>query len=297
MRLFRNLILIVFLCLFSVSNVYAQDALTNQTDDNNRKQGHWIFTNKTRSLPGYKNDQVVEDGYYENNRKVGIWTFYFNNGKVKHKLTYHNNQPNGPAVFYYKNGNIREQGTWKNNRWIGAYTMYHPDGKLKNEFRYNNQGVKDGAQKYYHENGNLMISGTWTNGEEGNDLHEYDKNGKPNTERYKAGPPIVKKTVAKKVEKIKEPIIKTDTTVTAAIDSTIRKKKKKVVPSAPFDGNGYHEFKDRYGRNIRVGDFTNGYLNNGKMFEYDKKGNVKTTKIIEDGKVVKVIQAKSIQKK
>lgn len=266
---------------------FAQNDSTNQTDDNNRKQGHWIFTNKTRSLPGYKTDQIVEDGYYENNRKVGVWTFYFNNGKIKHKLTYLNNQPNGPAVFYYKSGKIREKGNWKNNRWVGSYTMYHPDGHLKNEFTYNNQGVKDGPQKYYHDNGNLMISGTWKNGEEGNDIHEYDKNGKPNTERYKAGPSLIKKTKPKAIVK-ENPAPKQDTVIVS---------KKKKVKVTPFDGNGYHEFKDRYGRNIRVGTFTNGYLNSGKMFEYDKNGKVKKTKIIEDGKVIKVIESSPNKKK
>lgn len=273
----------------------AQNDSINKTDDNNRKQGHWIFTNKTRNLPGYKANQKVEDGYYENNRKVGVWTFYFNNGKIKHKLTYLNNQPNGPAVFYYKNGNIREKGTWKNNRWIGAYTMYHPDGNLKNEFRYNNQGVKDGPQKYYHDNGKLMISGTWSNGEEGNDLHEYDKKGKPNTERYKAGPPIVQKTVKKEKKEIV--VVKKEEEIEEPQKDSVIVVKKKSVKATPFDGNGYHEFKDRYGRNIRVGDFTNGYLDNGKTFEYDKKGNLKSTKIIENGKVVKVIQATDIKKK
>tara|TARA_B110000211_G_C14053261_1_gene542171 strand:- start:1029 stop:1907 length:879 start_codon:yes stop_codon:yes gene_type:complete len=268
----------------------------NKTDDNDRKQGHWVFTNKTRSLPGYKDAQIVEEGNFENSRKVGVWTFYFNNGKIKHTLTYFNNKPNGPATFYYKNGNLREKGVWKNNRWVGNYEMYYSNGNLKNEFKYSNQGVKNGPQKFYHKNGNLKISGTWNNGDEGTDIHEYTEDGKPNTKRYKAGPAPVNK--ARKATDIKETIIVIKEEV--IVDTIPEKKKiitKKKINKArtAFDGNGYQEFKDRKGRNIRVGEFKNGYLIDGKTFEYDKKGKIVITKIIEKGKIVKIIDNSSVK--
>jgi len=274
----RKIFLIVSLLVISFS-IFSQ----NKTDENNKKKGHWVFTNQTKNLPGYKPNQVVEEGDYENNRKVGIWTFYFNNGKVKHTLTYSNNKPNGSALFYYKNGNLREKGTWKNNRWVGPYQMYYSNGNIKNEFKYNNQGIKDGPQKYYHENGNLMISGTWNNGNEGDDLHEYSKNGIPNTERYKAGPTLTPAP---------DEVIQEDTVTNNDI---VVKKKKTNNDISPFDGNGYQEFKDRKGRDIRVGEFKNGYLVKGKTFDYDKKGKISITKIIEDGKVIKIIDHSTLK--
>ena len=262
----------------------------NKTDDNNRKQGHWVFTNKTKGLPGYKDEQIVEEGDFENNRKVGIWTFYFNNGKIKHTLTYFNNKPNGSATFYYKNGNIREKGNWKNNRWVGNYEMYYSNGNLKNEFKYNIQGVKNGPQKFYHKNGNLKISGTWNDGDEGADIHEYDQNGKPNTKRYKAGPPIIKKAAKPKIKEVVKKQAPVDS-IPETEKNVIKKKSNKARTA--FDGNGYQEFKDRYGRNIRVGEFKNGYLVDGKTFEYDKNGKVSVTKIIEKGKTIKIIDNSS----
>jgi antitoxin component YwqK of YwqJK toxin-antitoxin module len=258
----------------------------NITDENDRKQGHWVITNKSKGLPGYKNEQIIEEGDFENSKKTGVWTFYFNNRKIKHTLTYISNKPNGPATFYYKNGNLREKGIWKNNRWVGNYEMYYSNGNLKNEFMYNNQGVKNGPQKFYHKNGNLKVSGTWNNGDEGTDIHEYDTDGKANTKRYKAGPPIVNKI---KKAPIKEKAIKKVTVVDTIVQKKIIVKKKVNKVKTPFDGNGYHKFKDREGRNIRVGEFKKGYLVNGKTFEYNKKGEITITNIIEKGKIVKII--------
>lgn len=271
-----------------VVTVFSFSAISqNTTDENNRKQGHWVFKNKTKKLPGYKPDQIVEEGNYENNRKVGVWTFYFNNGKIKHTLTYINNKPNGPAVFYYKNGNLREKGTWKNNRWIGPYEMYYANGNLKNQFKYNNQGIKHGPQKFFHENGNIKVSGTWNNGDEGTDIHEYEKNGSPNTKRYKAGPPL-------KINKPK-PIVKKEIPLDTIVKQEVIVKQKSKPKKTPFDGNGYQEFKDRKGRNIRVGEFKNGYLVDGKTFEYNSKGKISITKIIENGKVTKIIDHSTLK--
>ena len=248
----------------------------NKTDDNNRKQGHWIFTNKTRGLPGYKKDQIVEEGYFEDSRKTGTWTFYFNNGKIKHTITYVSNKQSGPAKFYYKNGNLREKGVWKNNRWVGDYKKYYSNGNLKNEFKYNNQGLKNGLQKFYHKNGKLKAFGTWENGNEGLDIHEYRENGEANTDRFKAGPTDPNE-VNDSTFKSKKTIVK-------------KKSNKNIIT---FDGNGYHEFKDREGRSIRAGEFINGYLFEGKTYEYDEKGKITITKVIKKGKVTRIIDNSS----
>lgn len=262
---------------------HAQTAETNKTDDQNRKQGYWVFTNKQKRLPGYTDDQKIEEGNFLNNKKDGKWTFYFNNGKVKHTLNYVNGTADGQAVFYYKNGNIREQGLWKNNRWVGEYKMYYRNGNPKNFFNYNNQGLKNGKQVYFHENGKPSLIGTWDSGNETGDLAEYKLDGTPNTERYKAGPAIIKTPAVEKsatAEEAKE---------TEIDSSKIRlAKKEKDVPATPFDGNGFHEFKDRNGNKTKVGEFDNGLLVEGKIYKYDNKGKLLLTKIVRNGSVVKV---------
>ena len=60
---------------------FSQNDTINYTDDQNKKQGYWIFTNKQKKLPGYQPNQKVEEGYYINNKKDGKWVFYYRNGK------------------------------------------------------------------------------------------------------------------------------------------------------------------------------------------------------------------------
>mgnify|MGYP001031715687 FL=1 len=262
-----------------------QNEIINQTDDQSKKQGYWIFTNKEKHLPGYQPDQKVEEEKYIDNKKEGKWIFYFNNKKPKHILVYKNNIPNGKAIFYYKNGNIREKGVWKNNRWIGEYLMYYRNGNLKNQFTYSNQGIKDGPQKYFYENGNLMISGTWSNGYETEDIHEYNEDGTPNTKRFDPGPSIIKEDSLESIEN-------------NAIDSIVVKANKKLTPPKiipTFDGNGFHEFKDRYGNNSKVGEFENGLLVNGKIFKYNQKGKLIQTKHVKNGKIVLVENNKEVE--
>ena len=259
---------------------FSQNDTINYTDDQNKKQGYWIFTNKQKKLPGYQPNQKVEEGYYVNNKKDGKWVFYYRNGKKKHILFYQDGIPDGKATFFYKNGTVRETGTWRNNRWVGEYKQYYENGNPKNHFSYDNRGVKNGKQIYFHENGNPSLIGTWDNGNETDDLAEYKEDGTANTERYKAGPEldIIKESDSLKLDSL-------------TIDSLkIKKFKKPTEPIIPFDGNGYHEFKDKDGNTTKVGEFEDGLLVNGKIFKYDEKGKLILTKIVKDRNIIKVIR-------
>ena len=269
--------------------ILSQNDTINQVDDQNRKQGHWVFTNQQKHLPGYTADQKVEEGKFVNSRKSGKWTFYFNNGKPKHVLNYVNGSADGEAIFYYKNGNIRETGTWRNNRWVGEYKMYYRNGNPKNHFNYNIQGLKNGKQIYYHENGKPSLVGTWNNGNETEDIAEYKEDGSVNTDRYKAGPAIPD-VPTEKVVKVEKPKVTEDTLVASIDSSKIRKPEKPKGPVAPFNGNGFHEFKDRNGNKTKVGEFEDGLLIDGKIYKYDAKGKLLLTKIVKSGNVVKVIR-------
>ncbi len=264
---------------------FGQDEPINQSDEQNRKQGYWILTNQEKNLPGYDPSQKVEEGNFVDNKKEGKWIFYFNNGKPKHILFYENGAADGDAVFYYKNGNIREIGTWRNNRWVGEYKTYYRNGNLKNHFNFNLQGLKEGQQIYFHENGKPNIVGTWEGGNETNDLAEYNEDGTPNTDRYKEGPPIDSLFDGMFADTLSK------------IDSSKIVKQKKPVHVVPFDGNGYHEFKDRNGNKTKVGEFENGILKDGKIYKYNQAGKLIQTKYIRDGNIVKVVAEKPDSKK
>ena len=102
----------------------------NYVDASNFKQGHWKVSNKIKKLPGYKDDQMVEEGRYVNSKKEGVWKQYYPTSVVKNEIMYKNNVPNGFSRFYYASGKISEEGTWVNNKWEGNYKYYYENGQL-----------------------------------------------------------------------------------------------------------------------------------------------------------------------
>ncbi|MAS51856.1 MAG: hypothetical protein CMD20_01500 [Flavobacteriales bacterium] len=288
--------------LFSCGDVSAIDTL-NHVDANNMKQGHWVYTNKIKKLPNYKENQVIEEGDYADDKKTGKWTYYYNNNKVKQILTYSNNHPDGYAIFYYKNGNKKEEGTWKNNKWIGTYTYYYENGKVRNDWSYNESGQRTGVQKYYYDNGQLMVEGEWLNGKESGTVTEYYLDGSVKSERlfqngnldvaqikkYKPQEKEGKVTVKKVLESPKQELRKEKVVV---LKKPVQKK-----DIAPWSGTGERQFFNKGGQVIREGYFENGYLMNGKMHTYTIGGEKKQTIIYEDGKIIKEIEHKNKEQK
>jgi len=123
----------------------------NFIDSNDKKQGQWIITGKDKKGTCYKPDQKIEEGKYNDNRKIGIWTEYFCNGNIKNILTFNNGRPEGPAKTYYESGKINEEGIWRANRWVGKYKIYTEDGKVQ-EYTFDDKGKREGVTIYPFEN-------------------------------------------------------------------------------------------------------------------------------------------------
>jgi antitoxin component YwqK of YwqJK toxin-antitoxin module len=285
----RKVTLFVFIVLLSHFSLFAQNSKSgdsiNRVDDNNMKQGHWIITNEEKKYPNFRPNQIVEEGKFTDSKRDGKWIFYYPNDKVKEILTYNNNRPNGYAVFYYANGNIKEEGLWKNNRWVGEYKYYYENGNLKNHWKYNEQGNRTGEQKYFYENGNLMIEGKWENGKEDGVITEFHEDGSVKSERVfeNGGINLAKTTNYKPKEKLSEKSVVESKPKIIVNPNTVEDNKQ-----APFDGNGYYELKNKNGQVIRKGNFENGYLINGQVFQYTPDGTLFKTTHYKEGRIIKV---------
>ena len=178
-------ILLFFLCVNSYAQTFEiKDGDTiNLTDSNGKKQGFWTITNKIAKKPGYRYDQVVEEGYYKDDKKNGKWKEYYENGNPKMQCNYVAGEPNGYTKLYYESGFLREEGVWRNYRWVGMYKMYYESGQLQYFFHFNKEGVRIQGQIYFYENGTVMIEGQWENGQENGKLTEYYDNGDIKTEK------------------------------------------------------------------------------------------------------------------
>lgn len=122
-----KIILILFFFSFDIT---AQTDTLNFIDANNKKQGYWIILGKNKPGTCFLAEQKIEEGKYLNNRKSGVWTEYYCNGKMKNELTFIDGRPNGPAKMYYENGQLKEEGVWEINKWVGEHKKYTEDGKI-----------------------------------------------------------------------------------------------------------------------------------------------------------------------
>ncbi len=138
-------IALIFLCL-TASFMLAQKPIVtsydmylgdtvNVIENNSVKQGRWVYLGKDKKgkkYKFYKNNQIVEDGYYENNKKVGLWKTYNSAGKIESEMRFVNNEPNGAVKFFSDDGKLAAEGFLKGKDFVGDYFLYDDQGnKLK----------------------------------------------------------------------------------------------------------------------------------------------------------------------
>ncbi|MBN8696600.1 MAG: toxin-antitoxin system YwqK family antitoxin [Bacteroidetes bacterium] len=257
----------------------------NFTDAAGKRQGKWRILNSMLHKPGYKDDQVVEEGKYIDSKKTGAWKEYYPNANVKSVITYENNRPNGYAKMYHDNGKIKEEGLWKNNRWVGDYKLYYENGQVQQEFKFNASGKREGAQKYYYENGQVMIEGNWAEGKEAGVVKEYYENGDIRSEKSFNGGNIdvaktktyePKKPIAKKEEM---PAVKEAPPVVAA-------KTEKDNLGKVFNGEGYWKLYNVNKQVSKDGTFSKNRLIDGKVYHYNNDGILTRIAVYKGGKYV-----------
>jgi antitoxin component YwqK of YwqJK toxin-antitoxin module len=261
----------------------------NLTDVAGKKQGKWIVTNKMVHKPCYTDDQKVEEGVFENSKKIAIWTEYYCNNNLKSKITYENNRPNGYAIMYHENGKPKEEGLWKNNRWVGDYKLYYENGQVQQAFKFNTTGKRAGDQKYYYENGQTMIEGSWAEGKEAGILKEYYENGDLKSEKnfadgfldvasvktYEPKKPIIK-------EVVKEVIVDPIKVAPIEVDKGVEK----VNSGKPFDGEGKWKLYNKNKQVSKDGVFHKNKLMDGKVYIYNANGILTRIALYKGGKYI-----------
>jgi hypothetical protein len=91
----------------SVERKISVKDVVNYTGPDGLKHGFWIETKDC--APGAKK---IREGKYNNSLKNGVWTEYYENEKIKSKITYANGRLEGPAVFYDQKQNILMEGNY-----------------------------------------------------------------------------------------------------------------------------------------------------------------------------------------
>ena len=110
--------------------LYLGDTI-NATDINKQKQGRWIYFGKDRKeakYDEYNENQVIEEGFFQNNNPIGTWKTYHSNSKIQSEIIYKQNEPTQYAKFYHFDGYLIAEGTTKNHAFDSTYFIYNSKG-------------------------------------------------------------------------------------------------------------------------------------------------------------------------
>jgi hypothetical protein len=70
-------------------------------------------------------------GMIQDGEKVGAWTLYHPNGRVKMMTTYKDGECDGLTSYHYRHGGMCLQGMMKNGQQVGNWTRWDYGGKKR----------------------------------------------------------------------------------------------------------------------------------------------------------------------
>lgn len=263
------------LLLFFSALTFAQ----NKRNADGERQGKWVFTGKDYPHKNLPKTQKVEEGYYVDGRKEGTWIKYFSDGSIQLKGTYNNNRPEGPYTRYYPNGKIAEQGEYKANAYKGLLLRYHDNGQLAYRANFNNQGQESGKVSYYHPNGKLALSYTVKNGKVQGQVSRYNTSG-----QLQSSFNVTADGAISAVQKANNQttVVTPKPVVTSNVyPPRLTNPKTKGLRFVP---NGYNKVYNDNDEIWMDGEFKNGQLYDGKVYDYDQDGILQHVRIYKLGK-------------
>jgi serine phosphatase RsbU (regulator of sigma subunit) len=133
--------LLIFSCIFLITGfaqsqnqktfaLYLGDTI-NVIDLNSLKQGRWIIFGKDRKeieYSEYNENQIIEEGFYQNNNPIGIWKTYHPNSKIQSEIVYKPHEIKQYAKFYNAEGYLIAEGDIQQREFVGDYFIFDTNG-------------------------------------------------------------------------------------------------------------------------------------------------------------------------
>jgi antitoxin component YwqK of YwqJK toxin-antitoxin module len=255
----------------------------NTVDDKGNRQGYWKITGSMSAEEGFRDDQLVEEGNYENNKKTGIWKKYFPTGSLQCEITFQNNFPRGPYKIYYPDGKLEELGNWQGNRNVGTFKRYHSNGKPAQIFNFTSEGKRDGVQNYFYDNGNLQLTVEVSDGTVNGIYETYYPDGQLKSEKWVQNG-VVDESSVKTYEPSKNEYAKAEMPELPEKISSSQQDEEAHVEA--FNRSGKNTLYNQRKQVTQIGEFKDGRLWNGKWKRYDHDGNLQKVEVYQNGKFV-----------
>jgi antitoxin component YwqK of YwqJK toxin-antitoxin module len=124
----------------------------------------------------YSNGQLKEEGNYKDGEKVGIWTYWYKNGKKEWEETYDHGKLK-KSVGWYENGIKAEEGEFKNALPFGEWIWWYNNGKKDAQGTFKINRLKDGIWTEWYVNGRKKKEGNYKNGDQVGKWTIYNEDG------------------------------------------------------------------------------------------------------------------------
>ena len=255
------------------SYIFPPDSINRKNSKG--KQGHWIYYGKDRPESGVPAEGKVEEGYYLDDRKEGMWIKYETDGKTPRVQGYYaNNRPQ--TVCTFRRSEYREQGTFIKNQYVDSLKRSHQNGELEYEAFYNENGKEEGRVNYYYPNGQLEFTYNSLNGIPTGKATRYYENGdvKELIEFAEDGS-VAKTEYFEQANLDPSEIISTEKALLLVHPiNTLGKK---------WNPNGYNKVYNEDNEVWQDGLFKEGMLWEGKVYVYDRDGILLRVKVFKNG--------------
>lgn len=149
----KNIILLIVSIIPVVCD--SQNDTINQIDENNLKQGYWIFYGKDKPNEGYADTAKVEECRYVDNKKEEQWIKYYPNSAVKAKGCLKNGRAQNYFMKYYENGKIMVAGNFNNDQYYCVSTRYYENGNIEEVKHFDSKGIEIDTSYSYYSSGIL----------------------------------------------------------------------------------------------------------------------------------------------
>jgi len=173
----KKLVSLLLFLVIPFVHICAQETV-NQTDAHGHKQGHWIGKFPTGT--------VRYEGTFANDKPVGEWKRFHENGKINAHLYHALNTDIATAELFDENGIRYAKGNYKGTLKDSTWNYYN-NQKLVAQEDYSN-GIKNGRSLTFFENGNIVNESKWVNGLLDGVIRSFYPSGKKKMEvMYKQG--------------------------------------------------------------------------------------------------------------
>jgi antitoxin component YwqK of YwqJK toxin-antitoxin module len=132
----------------------------------------------------FPNEMIFLEGSFKEGKRVGEWSYFYDNGKKNRTMTYKNGLLDGEWEVFRPDGSLLMTESYENGKRSGKWLRYEDDGKqILREESYVD-GLADGEWKIWYKTGKPRQSVHFKAGkkdgitiewdEEGNKMHELN---------------------------------------------------------------------------------------------------------------------------